>query len=156
MDTASITALIVAVGAGALLALELVARSILTIRRLRAPHLPGVRGLVVAATVLAALGRAPAQAATPPPAFWLERPSAPDRPQPATAVVELDARYRVQPGDSLWGIAARMLRDEEGVQPASADVDRLWRSIYEANRAVVGSDPDLIFPGQRLSIPLEA
>lgn len=55
----------------------------------------------------------------------------------------------VAPGDSLWAIAARTL------PPGSdaATVDRRWREIYRANRHVVGPDPHLIRPGQRLSLP---
>jgi nucleoid-associated protein YgaU len=28
-----------------------------------------------------------------------------------------------------------------------------WQTIYRANRGVIGSNPDLIRPGQRLTIP---
>jgi len=53
-----------------------------------------------------------------------------------------DAAVVVQPGDSLSGIAAEHLDD------AAA-----WPQLYEANRAVVGADPDLILPGQVLRLP---
>lgn len=55
----------------------------------------------------------------------------------------------VRPGDCLWRIAARAL-------PAghtAADVARSWPRWYAANRAVIGPDPDLIRPGQRLQAP---
>lgn len=55
----------------------------------------------------------------------------------------------VQPGDTLWHIAARSL-------PAGATatrIDREWRRWYRANRSVIGADPDLILPGQRLVPP---
>ncbi|MGV9811250.1 transglycosylase family protein [Streptomyces cellulosae] len=44
----------------------------------------------------------------------------------------------VRPGDTLSGIAARHGTD--------------WRRLYAANRDVIGDDPDLIVPGQRLDI----
>lgn len=50
--------------------------------------------------------------------------------------------YTVASGDSLSGIAADR-RLEGG-----------WQRLYSANRTVVGDDPDLIFPGQRLSLDL--
>lgn len=50
--------------------------------------------------------------------------------------------YTVARGDSLSGIAADR-RLEGG-----------WQRLYSANRKVVGDDPDLIFPGQRLSVDL--
>ncbi len=49
--------------------------------------------------------------------------------------------YTVQPGDTLWGIAAAHYGD--GVQ---------WQRIYEANRDIV-SDPALILVGQQLTLP---
>ncbi|GAA1435817.1 hypothetical protein GCM10009601_62460 [Streptomyces thermospinosisporus] len=49
--------------------------------------------------------------------------------------------YTVVTGDTLSGIAA-----DEGVRGG-------WRGLYEANRSVIGADPDLIIPGQRLALP---
>lgn len=50
--------------------------------------------------------------------------------------------YTVQPGDSLWAIA-----DAQGIPQG-------WTGLYEANRDVLGSDPDLILPGQNLDLDL--
>lgn len=124
--------------------------------RLRLGWLPSLqRTLAAVGLVVTVMRSAPAGAALPPPSMRLPpRPpvvaaammdgagSAPVSPPPVTDT------YRVQPGDSLWAIAARALGD------ASTDaVDGYWRAIYEANRDVVGEDPDLIFPGQTLTIP---
>lgn len=52
-------------------------------------------------------------------------------------------------GDTLWSIAARRL-------PADASPDQIdgaWRAWYQANKQVIGQDPDLILPGQRLQAP---
>lgn len=46
--------------------------------------------------------------------------------------------YTVRQGDTLNGIAARH--------------GTTWRQVYAANRAVIGGDPDLIVPGQRLDL----
>lgn len=46
--------------------------------------------------------------------------------------------YTVREGDTLSGIAA-----EHGTT---------WRKIYAANRSVIGTDPDLIVPGQQLDL----
>jgi LysM domain len=75
------------------------------------------------------------------------RPStAPSVPAPTRTVV-------VRPGDSLWSIAARDL--PAGTRPAEAVpwIARRWRAIYAANRAVIGADPDVLLPGQRLEVP---
>jgi nucleoid-associated protein YgaU len=48
--------------------------------------------------------------------------------------------YLVRAGDTLSTIAER-----QGVKGG-------WQSLYELNREVVGADPDLIRPGQQLSL----
>ena len=157
-DPASLVAAAVGGAAAALLILDglgRLARRALLLRGVS--RRPWVRGVVVAATVFAALGRGPARAATPPPQLRLERPVPPATGGTASpAETPTGEAYRVQPGDSLWGIAARLLGAGEGRQPGSADVDRLWRRIYDANRGLIGPDPDLIHPGQQLTIPREA
>jgi nucleoid-associated protein YgaU len=55
----------------------------------------------------------------------------------------------VRPGDSLWTIAGADLPPGA----SDADVAAHWRRIYRLNRDVVGPDPDLIHPGQRLELP---
>jgi nucleoid-associated protein YgaU len=50
--------------------------------------------------------------------------------------------YTVKQGDSLSKIAKRVYGDAQQ-----------WRRIYEANREVVGGNPDLIHPGQVLKLP---
>jgi hypothetical protein len=64
------------------------------------------------------------------------------RPRAATPTVV------VRDGDTLWAIAQRHL--------GSAGADAIGRAcsrLYELNRAVIGDDPDLIHPGQRLRLP---
>jgi nucleoid-associated protein YgaU len=51
------------------------------------------------------------------------------------------ARYVVQPGDTLSGIAARFA------------VRGGWPALYAANRPLIGPDPDLIRPGTVLVLP---
>ena len=57
--------------------------------------------------------------------------------------------YAVKPGDSLWAIASRDLDPTASPFAVAAEMRR-W---YEANRDVIGHDPNLIFPGQRLTPP---
>ena len=52
-------------------------------------------------------------------------------------------------GDSLWSIAARHL----GPAASAADIDQAWHQWYAANASVIGSDPDVILPGQILLPP---
>lgn len=46
--------------------------------------------------------------------------------------------YTVRAGDTLSGIAARH--------------GTTWQRLYAANKAVIGGDPDVIVPGQRLEV----
>jgi hypothetical protein len=55
----------------------------------------------------------------------------------------------VRQGDSLWRLAEAGLPAEA----SAADIDRQWRAIWRANKHTVGADPDLILPGQHLTIP---
>ncbi|MEP9383893.1 LysM peptidoglycan-binding domain-containing protein [Nocardioides cheoyonin] len=55
----------------------------------------------------------------------------------------------VRPGDSLWSIAESCLP----AGASDAEVATAWQELYAANRHVVGADPDLIEPGQRLAVP---
>ena len=50
--------------------------------------------------------------------------------------------YTVRPGDNLWAIAD------------AQDLPGGWPELYEANKDEVGSDPDLILPGQNLDLDL--
>lgn len=72
-------------------------------------------------------------------------PGAPGRALPEAP----HASVVVQPGDSLWSIAARQL----GASPSAARVAEAWPSWWQANREVVGDDPDLLRPGAHLVPP---
>lgn len=49
------------------------------------------------------------------------------------------AEYEVQPGDSLSKIGRKF--------------DKSWQDIYEANKALIGDNPDMIHVGWKLIIP---
>ncbi|MDT0489648.1 transglycosylase family protein [Streptomyces griseus] len=51
--------------------------------------------------------------------------------------------YTVQPGDNLWAIAD------------AQELPQGWTGLYEANKDLLGADPDLILPGQSLDLGLE-
>jgi hypothetical protein len=68
-------------------------------------------------------------------AIKARRSRSPKQPAPTTPT------YTVRPGDTLSAIAAGL-----GI----AD----WRTLYEVNKGIIGPDPDLIQPGQVLTIPV--
>jgi hypothetical protein len=73
------------------------------------------------------------------------------QPEPDAPSRETGRVHTVHHGDTLWDIAAAHL--PPGTSKTNAAIDAYWRQIWHANRAVVGADPDLIFPGARLEIP---
>lgn len=90
-----------------------------------------------------------------------QRVGVPDRPTQGapTRYTDLGSGQQVRPttravaaGDSLWALAAAEL----GPNATDATVAARWPQWYAANRAAIGSDPDLILPGQVLRIPAPA
>lgn len=61
-------------------------------------------------------------------------------PTPKPQPKRTSGTYTVKPGDSLSSIASN-----HGLPN--------WQSLYNSNRNVVGNNPNLIYPGQRLRIP---
>ncbi len=122
---------------------------------------PSARRWVLAACGLAVVagGLSPAQA-TPGPLHQDDRAldglsldglPLPERPTGGLPRAPLPSgeHVTVRPGDSLWRIAAASLRPGAG----DVAVTVRWQGIYQRNRHVIGADPDLIRPGQRLLTP---
>ncbi|KUJ64434.1 hypothetical protein ACZ90_57760 [Streptomyces albus subsp. albus] len=84
---------------------------------------------------------APAKPAAPKPVAAEAKQEAP---KPAAKPAQETTSYTVVSGDSLYKIAK------------VHGVDGGWQAVYSANRAVVGGNPNLIFPGQHLSLHGEA
>jgi hypothetical protein len=66
------------------------------------------------------------------------------------APAQLPSSVVVRAGDSLWEIARAALPADAPDAAVAAAVAR----VYAANRRVIGDDPDLILPGERLEIDL--
>lgn len=62
-------------------------------------------------------------------------------------------RHVVVRGDCLWHIASDELRTASGASPSAAEVARAVSAWWSTNRGVIGSDPDLLLPGQVLTPP---
>jgi nucleoid-associated protein YgaU len=60
----------------------------------------------------------------------------------------------VEPGDHLWKISEEHLATVLGRPADDAEIDPYWRSVIEVNRDHLKSrDPNLIYPGERVSLP---
>lgn len=69
-----------------------------------------------------------------------------------TPVTDRD-EHVVRAGDSFWSIAEGLVRDA-GREPTDAEVAPVWLALIAANRdrLAVVDDPDLLLPGQRLTV----
>ncbi|MFF3410101.1 transglycosylase family protein [Streptomyces sp. NPDC002742] len=104
-----------------------------------APGSSGAGSAAGSATAKSAPKSAPAPRSAPPSAPAKREPAkAPARPSGHTNRGSSRGDYTVREGDTLSAIAARH--------------GTTWRKIYAANTSVIGGDPDLIVPGQRLDI----
>jgi nucleoid-associated protein YgaU len=56
--------------------------------------------------------------------------------------MQQDRVHEVVQGDTLFDIAQKYYGN-----------GNLWKQIYDKNKSVVGDNPDVIQPGQKLSIP---
>lgn len=93
---------------------------------------------------------APTAVPTEPGATTVTAAPAPTSAVPASPAAAVEpATHQVQPGESLWSIAALYLPDGA----AASEVAAAWPAWYSANRDVVGLDPDVIEPGQVLHAP---
>ncbi len=88
-------------------------------------------------------------AATPAPAPAKAAEPAPEKaaePVPAPAVPEEEGKfeiYTVRAGETLWKIAGDKYQDS-----------RKWELLLDANKELLGDNPDLIRPGMKLKIPV--
>jgi nucleoid-associated protein YgaU len=55
----------------------------------------------------------------------------------------------VKPGDSLWRLTAQRI----GPTATDRQIALGWPDWYRQNRPVIGRDPNLLRPGQRLAVP---
>ena len=55
-------------------------------------------------------------------------------------------------GDTLWDIAAQPM----GPGASDVEIALQWPRWYEANRAIIGQNPDVLLPGQILQPPSAA
>lgn len=68
--------------------------------------------------------------------------------KPVTVTLE---RHLVHPGDHLWSIAESRLGAHLGRAPTDREVAPYWRALVAANPRLV--DPDLLFPGDEVTVP---
>lgn len=93
-----------------------------------------VAGIVRPAPVANTPATSPAPVKTTPPPT---KPQAPHQTPPATSPAPGHHTVTVKPGDTLWALSP----------------GHWWRTVYQANRATIGDNPNRIYPGQELELP---
>lgn len=125
-----------------------------------AARTPAVRATSVRPVRPAAPSTAPTKA--PAPAKAAAKPAVPAKAAPVAAapagpaqqgtVAQRAYTFRVTRGDTLWGYTLQVLRDT-GRSTADASVASFVGVLYAHNSGVIGSDPNLIVPGQTIVWP---
>lgn len=90
----------------------------------------------------------------PPTLLWqpgrpVDSPGLLARPGSGTGETGETGTVAVRSGDSLWTLAA----DQLGPLATDVEIARQWPRWYDLNRHVIGPDPDLLLPGQLLTVP---
>jgi hypothetical protein len=107
---------------------------------------PSLRRLLLTGLGVALVGAGPVQ----PPASGSAGTPLPVPARPVGSVH--NDKLIVHHGDTLWQLAADRLRSSA----SPGDVATLVADLHQRNRKVIGPDPDLIRPGQRLAVPPRA
>jgi nucleoid-associated protein YgaU len=113
---------------------------------------------VVKPTAAVRATTSPAPVATKPPA--VAGPVAPKpvakppvtAPQQGGTVAKKDYTFKVARGDTLWDYTVSVLKSS-GRSTSNANVAALVAKLYASNKAVIGTNPNLILPGQTIVWP---
>lgn len=73
-------------------------------------------------------------------------------PQQEGTVAKKDYTFKVARGDTLWDYTVSVLKSS-GRSTSNANVAALVTKLYASNKAVIGSNPNLIRPGQTIVWP---
>lgn len=74
---------------------------------------------------------------------------------PVAKATSREQVWTVAPGDHFWAIAEHLLARAWDRAPTDRDITAYWSALIDSNldRLADPSNPDLIFPGQRLRLP---
>jgi nucleoid-associated protein YgaU len=85
---------------------------------------------------------------------WADRGQVPSRLPVVIASSDADHTVIVAKGDHLWKISEHHLRRVLGRQATKVEISPYWRRVIETNRTKLRSgDPDLIYPGEVVTLP---
>ncbi|WP_342742720.1 transglycosylase family protein [Streptomyces indicus] len=79
--------------------------------------------------------------------------SAPSKPKAAPRKTEPKSSDRAKSHTARGGSRDYTVRSGDTLGSIAAAHGTTWKKVYAANKAVIGGDPDLILPGQRLDLP---
>lgn len=103
--------------------------------------------------------RASDPVASTPPVGAPDSTPAPAEPPPAASTADVTPPGMAHPGshvvaagENLWVIARSTLTERAGTAPDDRRTHRYWLRLIQANQVTSG-DPDLIYPGERLTLP---
>lgn len=85
---------------------------------------------------------------------WADRGPVPSRLPVVIASSDANHTVIVAKGDHLWKISGNHLHRVLGRQATKVEISPYWRRVIETNRTKLRSgDPNLIFPGEVVTLP---
>ena len=85
---------------------------------------------------------------------WADRSPVPARLPVVIASSGADHTVVVAKGDHLWKISGHRLHSVLGRPATNTEISPYWRSVVDTNRSHLRSgNPDLIFPGEVVTLP---
>lgn len=85
---------------------------------------------------------------------WADRGPVPSRLPVVIASSDADHTVIVAKGDHLWKISGHHLHRVLGRRATNVEISPYWRRVIETNRTKLRSgDPDLIYPGEVVTLP---
>ena len=126
------------------------------------PTRPAATTTPKAAPTKAAVGTSPKPAVTAPAAAPTTPAPVPSKPAVVTPPVQAPQQagtvgkaaytFRIARGDTLWSVTKSALA-KRGRSTSNANVATYVHKMYVSNRGVIGSNPNLIVPGQTIAWP---
>jgi hypothetical protein len=74
-----------------------------------------------------------------------------DNNHPQVDGVSTTSAYEIKKNDNFWTITEKQF-EARGIDPTNAQIQEASKALYEANKEIIGGNPDLIFPGTKINI----
>lgn len=74
-----------------------------------------------------------------------------DSNHPQVDGVTSTSSYEIKKNDNFWTITEKQF-EARGIDPTNAQIQEASKALYEANKEIIGGNPDLMYPGTKITI----